>query len=203
MQLEIDQTSKNFAIVLAAGISSRMGTCKAALPWCQGKTLLAYQLEQWLLAGFTPVVVLGPHNCDRYQDCPSGSFAVINPRASAGKTSSLLAGLASLPEGWEVLAISAVDQPRTAKIYQLLLQAHQSTSAPITIPTYQGYTGHPLLFSATVKSHLANLQEETLGLRQVTREFHAVSQRIEFNTPDVLVDLNTPEIYRSQLLAKA
>lgn len=34
----------NFTIVLAAGASTRMGTCKSSLPWIEGKTLLTYQL---------------------------------------------------------------------------------------------------------------------------------------------------------------
>lgn len=202
MQLEIYPASQNFAIVLAAGVSRRMGTCKTALPWHCGKTLLTYQLEQWLIAGFTPVVVLGPHNCDRQQDCPAGSFAAINPCPNAGKTSSLLTGLASLPGNWQVLAISAVDQPRSNQIYKTLLQAHRASSAPITVPTYQGRTGHPLLFSPQVKSDLENLREETLGLRQLVRELQPVIQKIDFSTPDVLLDLNTPEIYRSHLLAR-
>jgi molybdenum cofactor cytidylyltransferase len=188
----------NFAIVLAAGASRRMGRCKASLPWLEGKTLLAYQVQQWLLAGFSPVVVLGAHNCDRQQDCPSGSLVAINPDPSVGKTSSILIGLQHVPQNWDVLAISAVDQPRSAKIYQKLLQEHICHSAAITVPTYQGKVGHPPLFSAKMQPHLANLREETLGLRQLMKRYPAI-QKVEFDTPDVLVDLNTPESYQLQL----
>ncbi|MCG6138427.1 MAG: hypothetical protein MET45_28030 [Nostoc sp. LLA-1] len=38
-----------------------MGTCKTSLPW-GGKTLLTYQIEQWLSVDFIPVVVCGLHN---------------------------------------------------------------------------------------------------------------------------------------------
>ncbi|MDF2387890.1 nucleotidyltransferase family protein [Nostoc ellipsosporum NOK] len=186
----------HLAIVLAAGASTRMGTCKSSLPWREGKTLLTYQLELWLKLGFTPLVVLGSHNSHKQKDCPVGSLVVINPHASTGKTSSLLAGLKQIPPDFEILAISAVDQPRELNIYQQLLQAHQANSALITAPTHQGKIGHPLLFANNMRSHLVKIREETLGLRQIIKEFYPVIHKVEFHNPDVLLDINTPEIYQ-------
>ncbi|MEA5627202.1 nucleotidyltransferase family protein [Nostoc sp. UHCC 0251] len=197
---------KKFAIVLAAGASTRMGTCKTSLPWGEGKTLLTYQLEQWFNAGFTPVVVLGSHNTHKQQDCPLGSLTVINPHANAGKTTSLLIGLQHIPPNFEVLAISAVDQPRKLDIYQKLLLAHQENSAMITAPTYEGKMGHPLLFSNGMRclrraapTHLQNIREETLGLRQIIKEFYPVIHQVKFDTPAMLLDINTPEVYQEHL----
>ncbi|WP_445633186.1 MobA-like NTP transferase domain-containing protein [Nostoc sp. DSM 114161] len=189
----------NFAIVLAAGKSTRMGTCKTSLPWGAGKTLLTYQLEQWLSLGFTPVVVLGLHNSQQQKDCLCGSLSVINPYSDARKTTSLLTALEYVPQNFEVLAISAVDQPRKLEIYQKLLTAHQDNLALITAPTYQGKMGHPLLFNNQIRSHLQNIREETLGLRQVIQEFYPVICKVEFNDPSVLLDINTPEVYLDNL----
>ncbi|BAZ52892.1 hypothetical protein NIES4103_55570 [Nostoc sp. NIES-4103] len=189
----------HLAIVLAAGASTRMGTCKSSLPWREGKTLLTYQLELWLKLGFIPLVVLGSHNSHRQKDCPIGSLVVINPDASTGKTSSLLAGLKQIPPDFEILAISAVDQPRELNIYQQLLQAHQANSALITAPIHQGKIGHPLLFANDMRSHLLNIREETLGLRQIIKDFYPLIHKVEFQNPDVLLDINTPEIYQQQL----
>ncbi|MBH8566606.1 nucleotidyltransferase family protein [Nostoc sp. CENA67] len=185
-----------FTIILAAGASTRMGTCKSSLLWREGKTLLTYQLEQWLNLGFTPLVVLGSHNSHRQKDCPIGSLVVINPHTSTGKTSSLLAGLNQTPPDFEILAISAIDQPRELNIYQQLLQAHEETSALITAPTHQGKIGHPLLFANDMRSHLVNIREETLGLRQIIKDFYPLIHKVEFQNPDVLLDINTPEIYQ-------
>ncbi|MBG1240694.1 nucleotidyltransferase family protein [Nostoc sp. NZL] len=189
----------HFAIVLAAGASTRMGTCKTSLPWGEGKTLLTYQLEQWLSVGFTPVVVLGSHNSEKQKVCPEGSLTVINPHANTGKTTSLLTGLQRIPPNFEILAISAVDQPRKIEIYQRLLLAHQDNSAMITAPTYQSKMGHPLLFSNGMRSHLQNIREESLGLRQIIKEFYPVIHQVKFDNPAVLLDINTPEIYQEQL----
>lgn len=189
----------HFAIVLAAGASTRMGTCKASLPWLNGTTLLSYQVEQLLQAGVTPIVVLAPHN--QQQPGARSSQIAINPHPEAGKVSSIHTGLRYVPPTWHSLMVVAVDQPRPYWIYQSLLQAHNSGTAPITAPTYQGRIGHPLVFSAIVRSLLEGLQEETLGLRQVIRAFNQQIQRVEFHTPDVLLDLNTPEQYHAALLA--
>lgn len=186
----------NFAIILAAGKSTRMGTCKASLPWGEGKTLLTYQLEQWLSVGFTPLVVLGLHNSLRQKDCLPGSMVVINLHSNTGKTTSILTGLQHLPQECEVLAISAVDQPRNFQIYQQLLQTHIYHSALITAPTYRGKMGHPLLFANKMRSHLETIREETLGLRQVISEFYSLICPVEFDSASVLLDINTPEIYQ-------
>ncbi|WP_315785971.1 nucleotidyltransferase family protein [Fischerella sp. JS2] len=190
-----DVHNQQFVIILAAGSSTRMGTCKTTLPWCEGKTLLTYQLEQWLIAGFTPVVVLGSHNHHRGSDCPAGSLVVINPDASAGKTTSILAGLQNIPTNAEILAISAVDQPRKLQIYQQLLQAHKYNSALITAPIYKSKIGHPLLFAKEIRPNLENIREATLGLRQLIKEFYSLICKVDFDDPTVLLDINTLEEY--------
>ena len=182
----------NFALILAAGFSTRMGTCKTTLLW-QGKTLLSYQAEQFLLAGMTPVIVLGSHNVHRQTDCPPECQIVVNPTPDRGKSSSILTGLRSLPR-FSTLAISAVDQPRPTQLYQRLLHVHQYRAAPITAPTYRGRLGHPLFFSNHVLPDLQNIREETLGLRQVVQKFDSLINRVECD-PNVLSDLNTPESY--------
>lgn len=198
----LERSDRYYAIVLAAGSSTRMGICKAGLPWLEGKTLLSYQIEQFLTVGITPIVVLAPHNVDRKQNCPPECIVAINPCPIVGKTSSILAGLQHLPRSVEVVAISAVDQPRPCQVYQRLLQAHLAPpEAVITAPAYRGRLGHPLFFARKLLPILENLREETAGMRQVVQEFHSQIRRVEFDTPEVTVDLNTPEVYRAQLLA--
>ena len=190
---------KNFAIILAAGASTRMGTCKASLPWLEEKTLLSYQVEQWLIADITPIVVLGSHNAHHQNDCPQGIQVVINSFPSQGKTSSILKGLRLLPQDFEVVAISAVDQPRSTAVYQKLLKEHRHYAAMITAPSYKGRLGHPLFFSNKLLPYLENIREETAGLRQIVQAFYSVIQKVEFDTSDVLADLNTPESYKTFL----
>jgi molybdenum cofactor cytidylyltransferase len=50
-----------------------------------------------------------------------------------------------------------------------------------------------------MRSHLQNIREETLGLRQIIKEFYPVIHQVKFDTPSVLLDINTPEVYQEQL----
>lgn len=191
-------SSNNFAIVLAAGFSTRMGVCKTTLPWLNQQSLLTYQVTQFLEAGFTPIVVLGAHNAHRQRDCPTGCQVVINPNPERGKTSSLLLGLQALPSNFAGVAIAAVDQPRPAALYRTLLDWHQAHPAPITAPTYAAKLGHPLLFANEMLPALLAIREETCGLRQVVQTFYDQIQQVEGTTPLILSDLNTPETYHTQ-----
>ncbi len=114
-----------------------------------------------------------------------------------------MTGLKHVPQ-FDCLLISAVDQPRSSWIYQQLLKTHLSSSeVPITAPSYQGKLGHPLLFSASVRSHLENISEANLGLRQVVQTFYPQIQRVNFDTSEILLDLNTPEAYQAALQMQA
>jgi molybdenum cofactor cytidylyltransferase len=169
-----------YALILAAGSSTRMGTSKVDLPWLDGRTLLTYQIDQWLAAGITPIVVLNP--TQTAPDCQT----VINPNPGRGKVSSILTGLEAIPADCEGTAIASVDQPRPPEIYRHLLQVYQQYRAPITAPTYRGRLGHPLFFRADLRSHLL----------QIVQRFSDQIQHVEWQDEVVLADLNTPEVYQ-------
>ncbi len=189
-----------YAIVLAAGRSTRMRQCKTELPWLNGTTLLSYQVGQLLLANIQPIVVLGPQNCDQCIPYLHVNQWVINPFPDSGKVSSILVGLQCLPKTFTGVVISAVDQPRPVRIYRSLIGIHSRFARPITVPTYRGKWGHPLLFSSCVMPLLQTLTEETLGLRRIVKRLSPYVQPVEFDTPTVLMDLNTPEEYQKGLL---
>ncbi len=81
--------NQHFAIILAAGFSTRMGICKTTLLWHNHQTLLRYQTEQFLQAGINPVVVLGEHNAHRQEDCAAGTTVVVKDKESNSKTQPL------------------------------------------------------------------------------------------------------------------
>ena len=188
--------NQNFAIILAAGKSTRMGTCKTSLPWYNNQTLLQYQVTEFLKAEFIPIVVLSPQNAASQPNLLPETQTIINPDPSRGKTSSILTGLTQIPPNFTTLTISAVDQPRPKEIYQKLSYFHLSNKALITVPTYENRIGHPLLFSSKMLPYLNSISEATQGLRQIVQQFNSSIQKIEFNHPIVLTDLNTPEHYQ-------
>lgn len=188
--------NRDFAIILAAGFSTRMGVCKTTLPWRNQQTLLHYQSEQFLQANITPIVVLGAHNAGRQADCPAGSQVLIKTEGDRSKTSSILTGLAMLPPETSTVTISAVDQPRSTHIYQTLLQTYQQKEALITAPYYRGKAGHPVLFSHQLLPALKKISDSNLGLRNLIQGLHAQTKKVAFTTPEVLIDINDEKTYR-------
>ena len=187
--------NKDFAIILAAGLSTRMGVCKTTLPWHNGRTLLRYQAEQFLLAGITPIVVLGSHNAYRRSDCPPGSKVVINFNCKQGKVSSILTGLNALPHKFSSVIISAVDQPRSAYIYQILLQSYKQNKSLIVAPCYGDRLGHPLLFSHELLPDLKQVNESTFGIRKVIKDLTDKIYKIELSSSEIFIDVNNKNAY--------
>ena len=188
----------NYALIIAAGFSTRMGTCKTTLPWRDRQTLLRYQAEQFLLADITPIIVLGSHNAHRQVDCPEGSLVVVKAKGDRDKTSSILTGLRSIPQKFSTVTISAVDQPRSTRVYQTLLQAYQQHQAPITAICYGNKLGHPLLFSYRLLPELDRISESKLGLREIVQKFYSNIYKVEFDSDEVLLDINDRDTYQRE-----
>ncbi len=195
-----DSGTETVAVLLAAGESSRMGRLKALLAW-RGTSLLAHQLNSLREAGVQRIVVVLGHRAEQLQpllEGREGVTPVVNPDYRQGKTTSIKAALEALePESTAVLLILNVDQPRSAETIRFLLQEHRSTSHLITIPTYLGKGGHPIILDLSLLQELRSIDEETQGLRAVVQRHQDSTQRVEVPYPEVLWDLNTPEEYQA------
>jgi molybdenum cofactor cytidylyltransferase len=191
-----------WAILLAAGESSRMGRLKALLPW-RNTTLLEHQLRALLDAGANQVVVVLGHDADRLKpivESTDGASWTLNPDYLQGKTTSLKSGVAALTgqQVSDVLLLN-VDQPRSADIVRTLLKRHLASPYLITIPTHGGKGGHPILITAELLPELAEINEESQGLKAVVRRHAEATERFELDDPTLLWDLNTPEQYQQAL----
>ncbi|NJK63073.1 MAG: nucleotidyltransferase family protein [Synechococcaceae cyanobacterium SM2_3_1] len=194
--------NKGYALILAAGYSTRMGCCKALLPWGEGQTLLSFQIRQWQQLQVEPIVVVGSHNVAEIQPLLHCQL-LVNPAASTGKVSSLLMGLQALPSSWNFLVISAVDQPRPSWVYAHLLKAHANRAESITVPVYADQTGHPVIFGAQFQSDLHSITEVQFGIRQVLNNHPSRIQRVKINSPWVHADLNTLADYNAAKIQRA
>ena len=128
----------------------------------------------------------------------SGVSCTVNPDYRQGKTTSLKAGLRAVEEFQPgVVLILNVDQPRTPETIRELLQHHLAGESLITIPTFNGKGGHPIAIAAELLPEVGSIEEESEGLKAVTRRHLKSTARVELGTPDVLLDLNTPEDYQA------
>ena len=191
----------NQAILLAAGESTRMGTPKSTLDWF-GEPLVVAQVESLLKGGVDSVVVVVGATVSPLEHLLNGMpsvVLVVNRDFKTGKASSVRTGARLLDDRYDNVVLLAVDQPRPAWVVRRVLTCHIAAHALITSPRYKGHGGHPLVFSASLRSELENVTDEHEGVRAImSRHAHAVNN-IKFTSPIVRVDLNTPEEYRTAL----
>lgn len=185
------------AIVPAAGRSHRMGSAKALLD-AGGRSFLARILSSLREGGAAPLLVVvraleGPV-AEEAERC--GGRAVLNEDPSAGPVSSLQAGIRALPTGVPAVLFSPVDHPLfSPPTVRALVQAFRESRAPLVVPSFEGWRGHPVLFSRAL---FPELLEENLpeGARTVVRRYLETRLQLPVDDPGILTDIDTPEDYR-------
>lgn len=190
------------ALLLAAGESRRMGTLKALLQW-RDTTLLRHQVLTLQQAGLSPIVVVVGHRAPEMESHIANLFGVQtvhNPHYMEGKTTSIKAGLELLDSrDLKALLVLNVDQPRSFKTIAKVVAAHQSRHASITIPSHKGKGGHPVVFSAALLEEIKAISEDTQGLKAVVRRYESEVLRVDMDSDEVLLDLNSEAEYRRAL----
>jgi molybdenum cofactor cytidylyltransferase len=187
-------------VILAAGASTRMGSCKLLLPWGD-KTILTHLLEQWRSAGVAQIApVIDPSNQVLLKALADAGFSssdwIENPSPQMGMFSSLQE--ASRWTGWLPTLthriISLGDQPHIQiSTLCLLLDAARKNPTCICQPSLHGNAAHPIVLPARSFRELA--QSEMADLRAYIRTREAFRLRLAVEDPGVCQDLNTPEEY--------
>lgn len=182
------------ALVLAAGLSRRMGRQKLLLD-VEGKPLLRRSVEGVLGHVDDTLVVTGPDDAllrAVLQELPV-RFAV-NPRPEDGQGSSIAAGVAVLAPGTRAVIVTLGDQPQLPPdVVPALLDTFHRSDKPIVAPVYRGTQGTPVVFAAEVFGELARLTGDAGAKRVVRRD----PSRVALVPFDVAMpgDVDTPEDY--------
>ena len=175
-------------VILAAGLSSRIGEFKPALP-VDGKPMVARCIEG--MSGVCGrIIVVGGHEIERLRPLLQGFShveCVENASYRLGMFTSVKAGLAAIRA--DRCFILPADVPLVPPdVYRVLL----SISAEIVIPAFQGRTGHPVCLSKTVLPRILR-EPDTSSLRDVIRAIGATT--VEAGAEEILIDIDTPEAY--------
>ncbi|WP_298817737.1 nucleotidyltransferase family protein [Chloroflexus sp.] len=190
---------KIVGLLLAAGLSSRMGQPKQLLAW-RGQPLVTYVARQALasqLAGLTVVVGASADQVrEALRELPV--TIITNPSYQEGLGTSLAAGLRALPADSDAAMVLLVDQPlvTTRLIDELIAAYHAAPDALALVPTYQGQRGNPVIIAAPLFAELQTLRGDT-GARAI---FNRHAERIvwhEVADPAIVIDVDTPEAWRS------
>lgn len=190
------------AILTSAGESKRMGTLKPLIKWPDSNlgrdvSLIEYQISQLTDAGIDEIIVVLGHQADKISSYVKGNKVsyVINSEYRKGKSGSIKRGLEFVDDNSAAILLMAIDQPRPSSIISKVIKSHSFKQTNITSPTYRGRGGHPIIFSADLKTELMLITENKQGIRDVISRNHKFVKRIEIDTDEIRLDLNTPEEY--------
>jgi len=189
-----------WAIVLAAGASTRMKRQKLLLPF-NGKSIIETVVENVARTVQTNImVVLGSHRHEIQRAIGTiPAHFCVNENYLDGMLSSVICGFRALPKSASAALLFLGDQPQIPhKVTDLVIQTWRRNDKGIVIPTFNGRRGHPGLFETKYIPEIEKLDPEK-GLRALAEKFKNDVLEVECNIPAILRDIDTPEDYRLEI----
>ncbi len=190
-----DQTC---AIVLAAGMSTRMGKPKALLT-LGGVPLVEHAVRSFWAAGVRAVTVIVGHRAGEITPILErlGVTMVLNHRYHEGMLSSVKAGVGRLPPAVQAFYVLPVDCP---VIRQETIRSLAGTigDSLVAYPCYAGRRGHPPLIHAGLAPHILAWNQPG-GLAAALQAHGGAAASIETQDPGVVMDIDTPDDYAACL----
>lgn len=180
-------------ILLAAGLSRRMGGPNKLLQLYRGEPLVAHALKA--AAGVNVVdriVVTGRDALEIEAIASRFDFRPIhNSGFERGLGSSIAVGAAAMTSRLAGFFIALGDMP-DVRASDYLALANAFRPGAIIVPVYRGARGHPVLFCASYQAELAGLTGDAGAKRVILAHARAVEE-IETGNPGVLRDLDVAE----------
>ncbi len=184
-------------IILAAGLSSRMGAFKPLLE-IGGRSMASRVADLMQSAGADPVIVVTGHRHEELEEHLAGRGLqfIFNPDyASTQQLESLRLALRAMPGGWERALVTPADIPlvRPDTVERLL-----AAEGEFIRPRCGGRTGHPVVISVGLVPYLLRYDGPG-GLKGAVGCSGCAVQDVETDDPGVLLDNDTPEDLRRTL----
>jgi molybdenum cofactor cytidylyltransferase len=176
------------AIVLAAGLSRRMGAAKLALP-VDGTPMLARTLAAVQAAGLPLLLVTGGHEA-AVRAVAGGVPTVHAARHARGLAESLKAGLRAAPADWDAALVVLGDMPFVRPSTLRALAESLALGAPAVVPLEAGLRGNPAGFARSSWPTLLALKGDR-GARAALDALHVVEVAVD--DPGIHRDLDRPE----------
>jgi len=188
-------------IILAAGSSSRMKTPKALLK-INDRTFL-----EEIYAKMSPfvkevIVVVGADKDEILSKVNiKGAKIVYNENYERGMFSSVKKGLSAIASAVGGFVLNPVDCPLVMeKTYKDILRFHGTRPFCISVPSYKGKRGHPVIFpEALIKEIISAPDDAEKGLNYFIKNHEKEVCVLNTNDKGVIININTPEVYESQL----
>lgn len=188
------------AIVLAAGGSTRLGQPKQLLN-LDGQPMLSRTLDLIRRGPFDPrIVVLGGYESAIRKAVLFEGFTIIsNPDYADGQSTSLVAGLKSLPDDAEGALVLLGDQPLIPPdVIDLLVDGFDPERDAAVRPRYADGPGNPVLLNRRLFPELLGIAGD-VGARDVLRAHRDAIRDVDLTGWPMPTDVDTLEDYERLL----
>ena len=188
------------AMVLAAGLSRRMGVQKLLLPF-GGKTVIAHIVDQIIESTVDETYVVVGHEGERVSRELSDRriSIVVNSEYESGMLSSVRCGLIALPQECRAVLVALGDQPSlTTKLLDQMVRSFKETEKKILVPIHNGRRGHPVMFSLGYRDEILTRYDD-VGLRGLLNAHPDDVFDLSVSTSSVLLDMDYPPDYQREL----
>lgn len=192
----MNMTDRFAVLILAAGLSSRMGCFKPLLPLANSsvvRTAIAGCLE----AGIRNIVVVTGHRRSELlaeiSNLPVQT--VHNECYRGGMFSSVLTGVKALPADIQAFYLLPGDMPLVQPSTYTALALAFKPGLGVIYPEWQGRRGHPPLIAASCIPELLKWHGEG-GLRCFLQQYAQLSATVSVSDPGILLDMDTPTDYQ-------
>ena len=201
-------------ILLAAGLSVRMGQPKQLLPFGES-TIIETVVDNMLNARFNEIIVIVGHCAEQIRNTLKDRKVkiVYNPDYKDGMLTSVQRGVRSLElENRQRLSDDAifedrcgfslmlVDQPFiTSDLINKVIDAYSGTDKGIVLPSYNNRRGHPVIFNSRYADDILALDADSGGVRSLFNVYSDDIHYVSVDTDAVLRDIDSPEDYKDAI----
>ena len=178
-----------YAVILAAGASSRMGSPKQLLIW-QDRPLLAHALANAQVVLAERIVVVLGANVEAIKTAIdlNGISVALNPDWADGMAGSIRTGIEALPATAGAVLLMLCDQPLiNAAHLQNLLLAWQHVPERIVVSQYAESFGVPAVFPAAFFAQLAGLTGDR-GAKPLLMQFEETLVKVPLREAELDID---------------
>jgi len=185
-------------IVLAAGMSKRMGEPKMLLPWGD-MTVIEQVVATFARSGVDDVLVITGRYKEQVEEVLKNHSIRIfhNDEYESGEMlSSLQCGLRALKPEVEGTLIALGDQPQVQeRSVRMVCEAFRTMKSNLVVPSYQMRRGHPWLVARPLWDDLLRMKSPQ-SPREFLNEHKNEIHYVNMDDPNILADLDTPEDYQ-------
>jgi molybdenum cofactor cytidylyltransferase len=187
------------AVILAAGLSSRMGKAKLVLPLA-GKPIIRHVAETALASHASPVIVVTGYNARALTATLEGLDVGIAENAdyAMGLAESLKCGVKSVPPEADGVLVLLGDMPFVSpNLLNGLINAFDPAGGrTICLPIRKGQRGNPVLWGRDLFPELLTLRGDR-GAKSLLAVHEDIICEVEAADDGALIDIDTAEDLKS------